>query len=268
LAGLLAACGAVGGTGSVPAAAPPTPIILGGAGEPSPFQGFVMSPERPAPAIELTDQRGQPWRLADARGKVVALFFGYSHCPDICPQTMNILAQAMNELGPQAQDVEVVLVTVDPDRDTPEVIGRYVEGFYPAFVGLTGSNEAIQQLAAEYGARFLREVPAAQSTAAAALAAEHAGDSAAATAGAGGHAEEQPTAGTPGAAATGEAEGHAHGTDDVSADLEPGTAAYTVGHTSTVFLIDPQGQLRASFLGTFTPDEVAHDIRVLLDERG
>lgn len=263
----LAAFWALNGLGRTPQTAVPAGVVdLSGSATASPFQGFTMSPVRPAPDFELIDQHGQPWRLADQRGKTVALFFGYTHCPDVCPQTMNILARAMDELGPQAEDVEVVLVTVDPERDTPEVLGQYVAGFHPAFVGLYGEDARIKEIADAYGVRFVQELPPAKVTEAAALAAEHGPGVSAGSSGSGEHAgTAEPGESTPAPGALESTDDHA---DEVSVDLEPGSAAYTVGHSSAVFLIDPQGQLRASFMGIFSPEEVAHDVRFLLDERG
>src|ERR1041384_5420531 len=81
--------------------------------------------------LELTDQTGRPRRLEDWRGKVVVLFFGFTHCPDVCPTTLADLSQVMKQLGPDAERVQVLFVTVDPERDTPEVLGKYVGRLRP-----------------------------------------------------------------------------------------------------------------------------------------
>jgi len=155
----LAATRFVGAAGDVarseaPAVAPAAdaaaaaPIDADGDG----WAGFAVVPERPAPVFALTDQTGAAWSLSSARGRVAALFFGYTRCPDVCPQTMQRLQQAVAALGPAGDDVAVVLVTTDPDHDTPELMARYVGGFDPRFVGLTGTPDAIRAVAGLYNA--------------------------------------------------------------------------------------------------------------------
>jgi len=98
----------------------------------------------------LTDASGKQRTLADYRGKVVVLFFGYTQCPDVCPTTLSALAETMKSLGPDAERVQVIFVTVDPDRDTGELIASYVTAFNPSFVGLRGDAEAIARTAKEF----------------------------------------------------------------------------------------------------------------------
>ena len=100
--------------------------------------------------LELNDQTGRPRRLEDWRGKVVVLFFGFTHCPDVCPTTLADLSQVMKELGPDAERIQVLFVTVDPERDTPEVLGKYVGAFDPRFLGLYGDAAATQRAAREF----------------------------------------------------------------------------------------------------------------------
>ena len=101
--------------------------------------------------FELTDHNGKPRSLADFKGKVVVVFFGFTHCPDACPTTMGELARVMNELGPQqAQKVQVLFVTVDPERDTPAMLAKYVPAFHPSFLGLYGDAEATARTAKEF----------------------------------------------------------------------------------------------------------------------
>ena len=100
--------------------------------------------------LELTDQTGRPRRLEDWRGKVVVLFFGFTHCPDVCPTTLADLSQVMKQLGTDAERVQVLFVTVDPERDTPEVLGEYVGAFDPRFLGLYGDAAATQRAAREF----------------------------------------------------------------------------------------------------------------------
>jgi protein SCO1/2 len=96
--------------------------------------------------FSLPDTSGKIRTLADYKGKVVVLFFGYTHCPDVCPTTMAELSQALQQLGPEdAKRVQVLFVTVDPERDTPQLLAQYVPAFNPSFVGLRPANE--EQLA-------------------------------------------------------------------------------------------------------------------------
>lgn len=92
--------------------------------------------------FSLPDASGKMHTLADYKGKAVVLFFGYTHCPDVCPTTMAELSQAMQQLGPDAQRVQVLFVTVDPARDTPALLSQYVPAFNPSFVGLRPADDA------------------------------------------------------------------------------------------------------------------------------
>lgn len=100
--------------------------------------------------FSLIDHNGQRRTLADFRGKVVTLFFGFTHCPDVCPTTLGEMAVVMKELGKDADRLQVLFVTVDPERDTAEVLKRYVPAFHPGFLGLTGSAEDIARTAKEF----------------------------------------------------------------------------------------------------------------------
>ena len=92
-------------------------------------------------ALTLTDHAGKLRHLTDFKGKVIALFFGYTHCPDVCPTTMFDLKQAMKLLGKRSDEVQVLFVTVDPERDTQEVLAQFVPSFDPRFIGLRGSAQ-------------------------------------------------------------------------------------------------------------------------------
>lgn len=109
--------------------------------------------------LNLTDHNGTPRTLADFRGKVVTVFFGFTHCPDVCPTTLAELAQVVKELGRDGDKVQVLFVTVDPERDTPQVLKQYVPSFNPAFLGLTGDREAIARAAKEFKV-FYQKQPA------------------------------------------------------------------------------------------------------------
>lgn len=100
--------------------------------------------------LELTDHTGRQRRLEDFRGKAVVLFFGFTHCPDICPTTLADLSQAIKQLGSDAQRVQVLFVTVDPERDTREALAKYVTAFDPRFLGLSGDAAATQKVAKEF----------------------------------------------------------------------------------------------------------------------
>jgi len=100
--------------------------------------------------LELTDHTGRPRTLDEFRGKAVVLFFGFTHCPDVCPTTLADASQALKALGGDAKRVQVLFVTVDPERDTQDVLGRYVSAFDPGFIGLFGDAAATQRAAKEF----------------------------------------------------------------------------------------------------------------------
>lgn len=104
--------------------------------------------------FHLTDATGAARSLADFRGKVVVLFFGYTHCPEVCPTTLADLAQVMRQLGPDAAKVQVLFVTLDPERDTPQVLAKYVPSFDPSFLGLYGDAEATAQAAKVFSVNY------------------------------------------------------------------------------------------------------------------
>ncbi len=210
LAVLLGACdGQPAATGG---AAPGVAVDSAAADEATGLRAEPARPERPAPALALTDQSGRDWSLDQGRGKVLLLFFGYTHCPDYCPQTLAAIGQAQRDLGPEAERLQVVMVSADPERDQPEVLSRYLEDQQPGSIGLTGEVAAVSAMAAAFGAEFHKD-PVRQA------------------------------GGAPGIA-----------------------GAYTVTHTGRLYLIDPHGQIRGSYLGALSPDDVAQDVRALLDE--
>jgi protein SCO1/2 len=101
-------------------------------------------------SLALTGHDGKPRTLEDFRGKLVVVFFGFARCPDICPTTLADLAQAVASLGPDSDRVQVLFVTVDPARDTPEILAQYVPAFDPRFLGLYGDEEATRRAAKEF----------------------------------------------------------------------------------------------------------------------
>ncbi|MDR7422104.1 MAG: SCO family protein [Armatimonadota bacterium] len=118
------------------------------------FRGRVLDPPRPVPALTLSDQHGRPFNLAEQRGRVVLIFFGYTRCPDVCPLTLGIFRQVAEGLGPDAARVRFVFVTVDPEIDTPAFLDRYLRLFNPEFVGLAGPPDALAATYRFFGAAF------------------------------------------------------------------------------------------------------------------
>jgi len=100
--------------------------------------------------LDLTDHNGKPRHLEDFRGKAVVLFFGFTHCPDICPTTLAETAAALKKLGADADRVQVLFVTIDPERDTPDALAKYVTAFDPRFLGLRGDAQATSRAAKEF----------------------------------------------------------------------------------------------------------------------
>ena len=98
----------------------------------------------------LTDHNGKPRTLADFKGKVVVIFFGYTQCPDVCPTTMADMASVMQQLGPQADQVQVLFATIDPERDTQQLLAQYVPAFDKRFLGLYGTPEQTAKVAKEF----------------------------------------------------------------------------------------------------------------------
>ncbi len=104
----------------------------------------------------LTGTNGKPYTLQSFAGKVTLFFFGYTQCPDVCPTTLAELAQVVHLLGDQASRVQIVMITVDPERDTPEVLGAYVSSFDPSFLGLTGTPEQVKVAAGAFKAYYAK----------------------------------------------------------------------------------------------------------------
>lgn len=107
--------------------------------------------------FQLTDHTGKPRRLADFQGKAVVLFFGYTQCPDVCPTTLSTMREAMALLGNDAKRVQVLFATVDPARDTPQLLAQYVPSFHPDFLGLYGDEKAIAATARDFKVFYLKQ---------------------------------------------------------------------------------------------------------------
>lgn len=168
-----------------------------------PFEGNDITGHKLGNYLEMVDTNGKTRTQEDFKGKVSLIFFGYTQCPDICPTAMAQAAQAMEILGDKAKDVQVIMISVDPERDTPEILESYVHAFDSDFIGLTGSPKQLEKTAKSFKAFYSKE---------------------------------------PG----------------------PTPTSYAMNHTSAFYLMDKKGQARALLGPTLTPDEMAHDIELLL----
>ncbi|MFO7166904.1 MAG: SCO family protein [Chloroflexota bacterium] len=130
-------------------------VALAGCGSYS-FRGTELEPPEPAPDFTLTGEGGQTFRLSDQRGSVVLLFFGFTNCPDVCPTALAEAAAVKRELGADGERLQVVMVSVDPERDTPEITGRYAKRFDPSFIGLSGTRDEIEPVLRAYGVMATR----------------------------------------------------------------------------------------------------------------
>ena len=126
-------------------------MLLAGCGAGGPkFQSSDITGSSFGRDFSLRDANGAMRSLADFRGKAVVIFFGYTQCPDVCPTTLAALAEAMKRLGPDADRVQVLFVTIDPERDTPALLSQYVPAFDPRFLGLYGDADATARTAKEF----------------------------------------------------------------------------------------------------------------------
>jgi protein SCO1 len=166
------------------------------------FIAGILSPALPAPGIRLEGSDGKPLNLARFEGKVVLLAFGFSSCGEVCPITLATLAGARKKLGGDAADVQVVYVTVDPERDDAARMKKYLASFDPTFVGGVGTRAQIDAAQKSYGISSTKQV-------------------------------------------------YADGN-------------YTIGHSSSIYMIDRAGRLRAVMPYGHSSDDFAHDLRILL----
>ena len=164
----------------------------------------VFDPPRQAPDFTLSGSDGNEVRLSRYRGKVVLLGFGFTNCPSICPTTLATLARAHRKLGADGKDLQVVYVTVDPERDSTETLRSYLSGFDPSFIGATGTPEKLDRVRREYGVKATRVV------------------------------------------------------------MGDGPLDYAFDHSTSVYLIDREGRLRAMMPFSRSADDDAHDIAILL----
>lgn len=162
----------------------------------------VFTPARPAPDFSLRGSDGSDLKLSGYRGKIVLLSFGYTSCTEVCPITLGILAAARQELGTAANDVQVIYVTVDPERDNAARLRKFLGAFDPNFLGGTGTAQQLAAVRTDYGISVSQKMPI------------------------------------------------------------PG--GYVLSHSSFVYLIDRDGNLRALMPFGHNADDFAHDLRILL----
>ena len=172
------------------------------AADPQVLKAGVLTPVMAAPEITLAGSDGQPLNLARFKGKVVLLAFGFSNCGEVCPITLATLAGARKKLGAEAAHVQVVYVTVDPERDTAAQMKKFLGAFDPTFVGGVGTRAEIDAAQAKYGISSVK---------------------------------------------------------NMNAD-----ASYTIGHSSSIYMIDRAGGLRAVMPYGHPTDDFVHDLKILL----
>ena len=125
--------------------------------QPYEFHGGFYNPPNPAASLgDVVDQHGKPFSLADQRGKVVMLYFGYTHCPDACPATLNEFMEVKEHLGNRANDVVFAMVTVDPERDTPQRLTEYLDFFDPSFLGLSTTPDQTPTVARDWNVSYAK----------------------------------------------------------------------------------------------------------------
>ncbi len=181
-------------------------VLMGcspGASQPLDFRGSDITGSQLGRDLDMIDTQGQRRTLADYQGKVLMVFFGYTQCPDVCPTAMAQAAQALELLGDEASEVRVIMISVDPARDTPTILDAYVQAFDPDFVGLTGTAEQLDKTAKSFKAFYAKE---------------------------------------PG----------------------PTPEHYAMNHSSSFYLFDREGEARALIRADSTPEDMVHDIRLLL----
>lgn len=120
------------------------------------FGGLTFDDPEAAPDFTLSAANDQSVSLSDFRGQYVFIYFGYTFCPDLCPDTLAKLARVRKQLGEQGEQMQVIMISVDPDRDTPDKLAEYVSHFDGSFVGLTGSDAEIDATGAAYGLFYQR----------------------------------------------------------------------------------------------------------------
>jgi protein SCO1/2 len=120
------------------------------------LDSYFLPDPFPVPSFELLTHRGEVVRSTEFGDRILVVFFGYTSCPDICPLTLSHLTEAFEQLGKTGEGTQVLFITVDPSRDTPERLERYLGAFHPSFLGLTGTEAEIRSVARGFGAEFVR----------------------------------------------------------------------------------------------------------------
>ncbi len=178
-------------------------VLLAGCGGPPHFVSTDITGAEFGRDFELTDHSGQLRHLADYKGKVVVIFFGYTQCPDVCPTTLSGMANAVKQLGEEAKRVQVLFVTLDPERDTQALLAAYVPQFDPSFVGLSADLAKTAATAKEFKVFFQKQAGSTPQT-------------------------------------------------------------YSIDHTASNYVYDPQGRLRLLIKHDEQPQNIAADIKQLL----
>lgn len=132
-------------------------LLFSGCSQPPTFKSTDISGSDWGKDFALTDPQGQARHLADFKGKAVVVFFGYTQCPDVCPTTLLSMREVLNRLGNDAGRVQVVFVTLDPARDTPQVLAEYVTAFHPSFVGLRGDEATTAAVARDFKVFYAKQ---------------------------------------------------------------------------------------------------------------
>ncbi|MCM2289175.1 MAG: SCO family protein [Sulfuritalea sp.] len=132
-------------------------LLLAGCSEQKQFVSTDLSMVDWGKDFRLTDHNGQPRSLGDFKGKAVVLFFGYTQCPDVCPTTLSIMRDAMTLLGDDAKRVQVLFATVDPARDTPQLLAQYAPSFHPSFLGLYADEKTIATTAKDFKVFYAKQ---------------------------------------------------------------------------------------------------------------
>lgn len=132
-------------------------LVLGACTQPAHFSATDITGAEWGRDFHLSDHNARPRQLADFKGKAVVMFFGYTQCPDVCPTTLSGMAEVAKLLGADADRVQVLFITLDPERDTPAVLAHYVTAFNPAFLGLSGDLAATAATAKEFKVFFQKQ---------------------------------------------------------------------------------------------------------------
>lgn len=132
-------------------------LLLSACSEPVSYKSTDISGADWGKDFNLTDHHGQPRRLSDFKGKAVVLFFGFTQCPDVCPTTLTTMRDALGKLGPDASRVQVLFVTLDPARDTTQLLAQYVPMFHPSFIGLRGDDASTTALAKDFKVFYAKQ---------------------------------------------------------------------------------------------------------------